>query len=186
LGEQLRRQEWLGAAMILAGVLMITYYSDRVMILVFLMALGNTFLHASGAVIAKRAVGDVTPLTLTLVRAGGSSILILIAALLSGRWQWPSTNALILTALGALGGPFISHILYYRALALIDVSKVSLINATRPLFVLLYSLLLFGNLPLLHQTAGGLLSIIGVVTLLSARRPAPAYQPNRVTERQKQ
>ena len=186
LGEQLQHQEWAGAALILAGVLMITYYSDRVVLLVFIMALGNTFLHASGAVIAKCAVGDVTPLTLTLVRAGGTSIIILIVTLLTGRWEWPSIGALALIALGALGGPFISHILFYRALALIDVSQVSLINATRPLFVLLYSLLLLGSLPLLHQIAGGLLSIIGVVTLLSARRLAPAYQAERVVKQKEQ
>jgi drug/metabolite transporter (DMT)-like permease len=73
---------------------------------------------------------------------------------------------------GALGGPFVSHLLLYRALALVNASKVSLIGATQPLFVLLYSLALFGTLPLKHQIAGGLLSMGGVAILLSARNKA--------------
>lgn len=170
LGERLRPREWGGAAVIMAGTLLITYQSDRVVLVVFVLAVGQTFLHASCNIIAKRALSTVSPLSLTLARAGCTSLVTLLFAWMTGRWQQPPPGILALIVAGALGGPFISYILFYRALSLIDVSKAALIGATRPLFVLLYSLILFGSLPQPHQIAGGLLGIAGVVTLLSARQ----------------
>jgi drug/metabolite transporter (DMT)-like permease len=169
LGERLERREWVGAAVILAGALLITYHADRVMWVVFIISLSSSFLYASTIIIAKQTVGAVSPLTLTLARAACTAFFIAILALVSGRWQRPPLDTLALIAVGALGGPLFSHVLFYRALALIDASQVSLVGATQPAFVLLYSLLLFGTLPLLHQIAGGLLSVGGVVILLSAR-----------------
>jgi drug/metabolite transporter (DMT)-like permease len=151
-------------------VLLITYHADRILLVVFVMAVGQTFLRASGGIIAKRTVGAVSPLSLTMARAGFTSVIILIFALIGGRWQWPPPDTMALIVIGALGGPFISYVLFYRALELIDASKAALIGANRPLFVLLYGLILFGSLPLPRQIAGGLLSIGGLVILLSARQ----------------
>jgi transporter family protein len=170
LGERLSWREWGSAAVILAGTLLITYRADRIVLLVFIMAAGQTFLRASCNVIAKHTVSGVSPLTLTMARAGSTSFITLVYALLVGRWQWPPPDTLALIVAGALGGPFFSYVLLYRALVLIDVSKASLIEANRPLFVLFYSLILFGSLPQPHQIAGGLLSIGGVVILLFARQ----------------
>jgi drug/metabolite transporter (DMT)-like permease len=170
LGERLSWREGSSAAVILAGALLITYHADRIVLLVFIIAVGQTFLRASCNVIAKHTVSDVSPLALTMARAGGTAFIILIYALLAGRWRWPPPGTLALIVVGALGGPFFSYVLFYRALVLIDVSKASLIEANRPLFVLLYSLILFGSLPQPHQIAGGLLSVGGVVILLSTRQ----------------
>ncbi|MGD9101007.1 MAG: DMT family transporter, partial [Anaerolineae bacterium] len=170
LGERLKWREWVGAVVILAGALLITYHADRVMLVVFIISLLSSFLYSSTTIIAKQTVSVVSPLTLALARAACTAFFIAIFALVTGRWQRPPPDILALIAVGALGGPLFSHVLLYRALALIDASKVSLVGATQPAFVLLYSLLLFGTLPLLHQIAGGLLSVGGVVILLSARK----------------
>jgi len=169
LGERMRRREWAGAAVILAGALLITYHADQVVLTVFFMAIASSFLYASTMIIAKQTVDATSPLTLTLARASGTAGLVLIFALATGRWHPPPPDILIMIAVGALGGPLISHILLYRALSLIEASKVSLVGATQPAFVLFYSLLLFGSLPLAHQIAGGLLSMGGVAILISAR-----------------
>lgn len=172
LGERLRRREWVGAAVILSGALLITYRGDAVLLKVFFISLGSSFLYSCTVIIAKRAVSAVSPLTLTLARSGGTASTILLLALVTGRLQFPSPGMLLIIVVGALGGPLISHLLLYRALALVDASKVSLIGATQPLFVLLYSLALFRTLPDGHQIAGGLLSMGGVAILLSARNKA--------------
>ncbi len=169
LGERLGRREWVGAAVILAGALLITYHADEVMLKVFFMSMCSSFLYSCTIIIAKQAVAAISPLTLTLARSSGTASTILILALITGRLQFPSPGMLVIIIVGALGGPFISHLLLYRALALVDASKVSLVGATQPLFVLLDSLALFGTLPLAHQIAGGLLSMGGVAILLSAR-----------------
>jgi drug/metabolite transporter (DMT)-like permease len=169
LGERLGRREWAGAAVILAGALLITYHADEVMLKVFFISLGSSFLYSCTIIIAKQAVVAISPLTLTLARSGGTASTILLLALITGRLQFPPLGMLLIISVGALGGPLISHLLLYRALALVDASRVALIGATQPLFVLLYSLALFGTLPLAHQIAGGLLSMGGVAMLLSAR-----------------
>ncbi len=169
LGERLGRREWVGAAVVLAGALLITYRADEVMLKVFFISLCSSFLYSCAIIIAKQAIVSISPLILTLARSGGTASTILILALITGRLQFPPLGMLVIIIIGALGGPLISHLLLYRALALVDASKVSLIGATQPLFVLFYSLALFGDWPLEHQVAGGLLSIGGVVILLSAR-----------------
>jgi drug/metabolite transporter (DMT)-like permease len=169
LSERLRRREWAGAAVILAGALLITYHADEVMLKVFFISLCSSFLYSCTIIIAKQAVAAISPLTLTLARSGGTASIILLLALITGRLQSPPLAMLVIIIVGALGGPFISHLLLYRALALVDASKVSLIGAAQPLFVLLYSLALFGDWPLAHQVAGGLLSMGGVAILLFAR-----------------
>jgi drug/metabolite transporter (DMT)-like permease len=172
LGERLGRREWVGAAVVLAGALLITYRADAVMLKVFFIALGSSFLYSCTIIIAKQAVASVSPLTLTLARSGGTAFTMLFLTLVTGRLQVPALDMLAIIIVGALGGPLVSHLLLYRALALVDASKVSLIGATQPLFVMLYSLALFGTLPLEHQIAGGLLSMGGVAILLSARNKA--------------
>jgi drug/metabolite transporter (DMT)-like permease len=140
-----------------------------VILIVFVMTLFSSSLYASSVIIAKHTVSAIPPLTLTLVRAGCTAAIILVFAAITGRLQWPPPSTLALLAVGAVGSPFLSQILLFYALSLIDASKASLIGATQPVFVLLYSLIFFGSLPLLHQILGGLISIGGVVMLISAR-----------------
>jgi len=176
LGERLRWREGVGAVIILAGALLITFRAAPIVWLVFGMAVGQNLLHAGGTFIAKRAIATLSPGSLTLVRATSTSLFLAAFGLFShGRWVCPPANTLALILVGAVGGPFLSYVLFYRALAVVNASTAALIGATRPLFVLLYGFFIFQTLPLPHQIAGGLLSIAGVALLFSTRQCKRAF-----------
>ncbi len=176
LGERLSWREGAGAAIILAGALLITYRAAPIVWLVFGMAVGQNLLHASGTLIAKRAIATLSPGSLTLARAASTSLFLAAFGMFQhGGWYYPPAHTLALILVGAVGGPFLSYVLFYRALALVTASSAALIGATRPLFVLLYGFFIFQTLPLAHQIVGGLLSIAGVALLFSTRQCQPAF-----------
>ncbi|MFV0377088.1 MAG: EamA family transporter, partial [Mangrovibacterium sp.] len=74
-------------------------------------------------------------------------------------------------AFGALVGDFLAVLLIYYSFFYIEASKSSIVQSTKVVFVLIGSVLYFGNMPLPHQLAGGLLTLIGVILISAARLP---------------
>ncbi len=74
-----------------------------------------------------------------------------------------------MTIAGALLGPFLGMMLFYRAVSLIDLAKVGIIQGSVPVFALASAFIVFGTLPSLYQILGGALTIGGVYALYSGR-----------------
>ena len=74
---------------------------------------------------------------------------------------------------GSFFGPFFSFLLFYKGLVTVTISTAAIIRATQPLFVALFSLILFGITIGPVQFIGGLILLAGVVMMLSGR---PAKQ----------
>jgi drug/metabolite transporter (DMT)-like permease len=70
---------------------------------------------------------------------------------------------------GAFFGPFLSYVLFYKGLLYLDLAKGAVIRAMQPLFVAVYSLILFGALLSGRQFTGGLLLLAGVTLMLWER-----------------
>jgi drug/metabolite transporter (DMT)-like permease len=71
---------------------------------------------------------------------------------------------------GAFFGPFFSYFLFYKSLRYLDLSKGAVVRATQPLFVAVYSLILFGIIISPQQFLGGLVLIVGVALMLWERK----------------
>jgi drug/metabolite transporter (DMT)-like permease len=92
------------------------------------------------------------------------------AGLVAGQLVWPGLSAWLWMIGGAFFGPFLSYFLFYKSLHYLDISKGAVIRATQPLFVAVYSLILFGTVISSQQFAGGMLMIAGVALMLWERR----------------
>ena len=169
LREHLNRQEWIGAGITILGTLLIAYRGGAVLNFVFALALVENFLMAVATIAAKSAVKYVSPTVLVGYRGVLISLLILIYALVSGQWQSVSWSTWWVIAVGALGGPFLGHTMYYAALARIDAGKVAVLAAIQPVFVTLYTALVFGTVPTARQAVGGILTVAGVLVVSVAR-----------------
>ena len=86
--------------------------------------------------------------------------------------QIPSVYTTAVIVVGAFLGPFLGILLFYRALSLLDLTKVGLIRGTMPVFVLASSFLAFGIVPWPHQIIGGAMTIAGVFILYAGRGSA--------------
>ena len=177
LHERLNGREWIGAVVTVLGTLIIAYRGGSVLVTVFLISLVENLLMATSTVMAKYAVRHIPPFALAGYRGVLVSCAILIYALITGQWQPVAWRTLTIVAVGALAGPFLGYVMNYAALARVDAGKVAIVGAVQPVFVTLYTLLLFGDLPTAQQVLGGLLAIAGVILVFAARYRRPGTGP---------
>ncbi len=168
LKERLTRWQWLGAAIAVVGAGLMTYRGGTIIFLVLMMALVGNFFNSLTSLIAKKNVKNVPPNVLGVARTIGLTVIMGTLALATGALTVPGTTTLLWMIGGSFFGPFLSFVLYYNGLKWIDMSQASIIRATQPLFVAIYSLALFGSFISPLQLAGGLIILAGVVLMVSA------------------
>jgi drug/metabolite transporter (DMT)-like permease len=73
---------------------------------------------------------------------------------------------------GSIIGPFLTVITGLLSLQYIDLSKKSMISSTKSLFILLGAYLYFGQFPRIYEIFGGILSIMGVLLIITGKMRA--------------
>jgi drug/metabolite transporter (DMT)-like permease len=122
---------------------------------------------AGNIVLARFVAGHVPPMTLSCVRWIGAFLMLLPFALPHLKRDWPALRAKLplMLALSATGFAFNNAISYW-ALQYTEALNALLIQSSGPLFVALWSLVLFGVRLTLAQFAGIILSLTGVLVII--------------------
>ena len=122
---------------------------------------------AGNIVLARYAAGHVPPMTLSCVRWIGAFLSLLPFAWPHLRADWPALRGRLplMVLLSATGFAFNNAVSYW-ALQYTQALNALMIQSSGPLFVALWSLLLFGVRLTLAQFAGIALSLAGVLTIL--------------------
>jgi drug/metabolite transporter (DMT)-like permease len=122
---------------------------------------------AGNIVLARHVAGHVPPMTLSCVRWIGSFLMLLPFAWPHLKHDWPALRArLPLMVLLSATGFAINNSLSYWALQYTQALNALLIQSSGPLFVALWSLLLFGMRLTRRQLAGITISLAGVLTIV--------------------
>ena len=166
LNERMLWGQWLGVAIAVAGAGVITFRAGPVVWLMLLLLLVSNFFLSLSTLVAKKQVITVRPLVLSTARTLLMSLGLGLVGLLAGQLAWPNPTAWLWIMGGSFFGPFLSYLLFYKGLIYLDLAKSAVIRAMQPLFVIVYSLVLFGTLITFQQLVGGLLMIAGVVLML--------------------
>lgn len=169
LGERLRGYQWLGVTITIIGAGLMTFRAGVVVWLMLLLLLISNFFLSLSTLVAKKNVLNVDPLILSTARTILMSLMLGLLGLVAGQLAWPDLTAWLWIIGGSFFGPFLSYYLFYEGLVYVDLAPGAVIRATQPLFVALYSLLLFGTLITLPQFIGGLMMIVGVAFMPAAR-----------------
>ncbi len=170
LGERFGVRCLSGMALVLAGVVVITYRSGASELLGIVLVLAGYVFASLNFLIAKKLASATNPVVLIWMRAMASLAVVVIAAIISGRFAWHfSAPHLIVLAGGSLLGPFAGQMLSFYSLRYIGLAELEIMRATQPLFVLVYSLVFLGMLPGLRESLGGVVVVVGVILLVSAR-----------------
>jgi drug/metabolite transporter (DMT)-like permease len=130
--------------------------------------LSLTALFWAGNIVLARHVGDhVPPITLTTIRWFGTFLILLPFAWPHLKRDWPALRAHLplMLLLSAIGYAFNNAISYW-ALQYTQALNALLIQSSGPLFVALWSLVLFGVRLTGAQFAGIAISLAGVLTII--------------------
>jgi drug/metabolite transporter (DMT)-like permease len=131
-----------------------------------LLALTSLF-WAGNTIIGRAAINLVPPATLTFFRWGLAFVLLLPVALPHLRRDWPAIRAnLVPITLLALMGSAGYNVVAYLALHYTQAINSLLLQSVAPLFVALWSFVLFRERLTLVQAAGILISMTGALVII--------------------
>src|SRR6201991_3053031 len=122
---------------------------------------------AGNIVLGRYVAGHVPPMTLSCVRWIGAFLMLLPFARPHLKRDWPALRAKLplMVLLSATGFAF-NNALSYWALQYTQALNALLIQSSGPLFIALWSLLLFGVRLTWAQLAGITISLAGVLTIV--------------------
>ncbi len=173
LHERFNFREAAGILITLTGAFLISYKGGDTWSEMFIdgsrYVLFSTMIFAVNSILLKKFVRQLSPVVLTVNR-----VIFLTTFFLILLWKSPYSfqipwDALKNVWIGAFLGPFLTVILSLHALKYIEVSKKSVLGATKGLFVMLLSYLMFKHFPTPVQVIGGILSITGAVLIVTGR-----------------
>jgi drug/metabolite transporter (DMT)-like permease len=164
--ERFTPLEVVGVLVAVVGVFILAYGDLTLEIVNTLVLLGAALLFASANSLSKIYVKHMNPMSL----AGGNSMFVLlfifIYAVIAGRLETTFPSITLLYAfLGSLTGVFIGFILFFKALEVFEVSKTATIRTMEPFLTAIFSFAFLALSPTINQLIGGVLIVIGVVTI---------------------
>jgi O-acetylserine/cysteine efflux transporter len=169
LGERLDRIEVAGAAVALAGAIVVSFQPGDYLRLGALLVVVATLLYAVHSAVVKRYGGQIAFAEFFFYRLATTTSFLFLLAAAQGALVWPAATAWPLLGLAATVNIVISRGLYYLALRRMDMSFLTIILTLSPIVTVLWSLVLFGSRPSLQEMIGGL-AILGGVIVVSAKR----------------
>jgi len=173
LKETLVRGEKIGAVIAVIGVFIIGFQPggvDGQLWLGVLLVLGSSFTYALHAAIVKRQGGGIDFTNFFLFRMLSSIFFLLIFAVGRGEMVWPSGwQVWLILIVTATVNVTISRGLYYVTLRRLNLSILTILLTLSPVITILWSLILFGELPTLQGFLGGTAVIAGVLFVTTSR-----------------
>ncbi len=179
LGERIHWRRWLGIAMSFVGVMLIGFSPD-----VFaswsglLLIVIASFIGAVGLIAIKR-VHELEPLELQAWLAWGSLPLLLPLSWLLEDGQFESlkqagTIGWAAVLYSAMLASLVAHTAYFALIRRYAVSSVAPVTVLTPLFGVLFSVLLLGDVLDWRMIVGGLLTLSGITVIVARERKAAA------------
>ncbi|HPE33866.1 MAG TPA: DMT family transporter [Bacteroidales bacterium] len=173
LKEHFTRTEISGILLTFTGAFVISFQKgadllDYISGTSGLMLISTSF-YGIRTILAKKNIKTITPTMLAVNRAIFLLIFAFVLLKILGHSLLIPHSALINIAFGSFLGPFLTSFSQYSALKYIEASRSSIIQSSTALFVLGGAYLFFGKFPAGYQLAGGLLTVAGVLLLLSGK-----------------
>lgn len=166
LKEKLHLHDIVGMLIALAGAFAISFANGDYLKIGTLVALAASLAIAVHQVLSKVYVKTIDPLTLVSLRTLFTALFLLAyAASFSKLQAFPIDRLPFLTVVIVVNAIF-GFVFFYKALELIDVSKVAIIRTLDPFIVVVYALAIFHTVPDINELVGGTMVVAGVLVAM--------------------
>ena len=134
----------------------------------YIMLTLTTMMWGGNAVAGRLAIGEVSPMSLVLLRWAGVVVLMGMVSRKKVIDEWPVLRQRLwfLFALGAVGFTIFNGLFYVAAHATVAIN-MGILQGSIPVFVLTGALIVYGSRVSLLQGAGVLLTIVGITLIAS-------------------
>ena len=188
LRERLTRLELGGAALAVAGVIVISFQPGDYLRAGALIVIASTFLYALHSAVVKRFGGDIPFGEFLFYRVTSVAAVLFVLAAAQGVLVWPSAVGWGWLLLAGTVNVVVSRGLYYLALRRMDMSVLTIILTLTPVVTWAWSMAIFGGRPGVVEIVGGMATLAGVLVVTASRagllgrsaspaRPASARSP---------
>lgn len=174
--EKLHSRDLVGMVIAVGGALLISFGSGNYLNAGVLLALAAAFMMAVNSVLMKVYIKSADPLSLTCLQSLYTAILLLVYALIFSKIRSFPAGQLPLVAVAVTVSVILSLIFYYKALQLLNLSKIAIIRTLEPFMVAVLALIVFRTLPSTNQLVGGTLVVIGVFLTIVGYKKGVAKQ----------
>ena len=172
LHEKFGPVEIFGGFLALSGAFVISYSGGSSLETMFIKGTGIVFFNAvfatTATLVVKTQVKKLSPELLNLNRSIWLLLFSLIMFFAMDQSVTFSTGAIKNTVIGALL-EFVAILTVYYSYKFIEASRSSIVQSLKGIVVLIVSFLVFGILPLPHQLAGGIITVVGVLVMAMAQ-----------------
>jgi drug/metabolite transporter (DMT)-like permease len=166
LKERFTKVEGIGILVAVVGVFILAYGQLSLAALGTVVLVLSALISALMNLFSKVYVKNIRPVTLASGNSMFVTLFILAYVGFSGSMQVTiSSEALIYSAVYAIIGVVLSFILFYKALAILEVSKTITIRTIEPFLTAVYSFVILSLVPNTNQLLGGVMIVIGVIVL---------------------
>lgn len=172
LRERFNLVEMFGVLLVFIGAPLMSFTSEGGEWLPIIYVLSSAVFYSVNTIIIKKYLGRISPIVMSTWRSAMIFICASIYMLLRESFTYPSVWLVVATCVASGLGPFLNMWAYFEALKLIEASKVVLIRAASPLFVLVGTALILNDMPKLIKIIGGTVLLIGVVVLTLGKMKA--------------
>lgn len=171
LKERFTRQEGVGVFVAMAGVFVLAYGHFDMELVSTVAVLCAAVLFACSNMFSKIYVKNINPLSL----AGSNSLFVFVFmftySVLFGKLQVEIPTVVFAYSLvGSFVGGVLGFILFFKALEVYEVSKVASIRTAEPFLTAIFSFAILALSPTFNQFIGGILIVVGVITLSLTRQ----------------
>lgn len=164
--------EIFGGFLALAGAFIISYTGGTTLETLFIRGTGIVFVNAifaaSATLVVKAYVKQLSPELLNLNRAVWLFMFSVVMFFSRGEPVVFSPDGVVNTTVGAVL-EFVAILTVYYSFKYIEVSRSSIVQSLKGIFVLLAAFLFFGTFPKPYQLVGGILTVTGILIMALAQ-----------------
>ena len=173
LRERLRPAQWLGAGLAVAGVFVVSFQPQLELRVGALLVLLSNIAYVVHTALTKRFAEDMDFINFFTMRMLTSTAFLFLFAAGSRELVLPDGVTMLLLLLFGTTDVVISRALYYVALRRLTLSVHTIVLTLSPVLTIIWSWLLFREVPAILQWLGGILVLIGVATATVRPRHRP-------------